>query len=576
MKNLNAFVNNTPLLITLIIVATILLSGLIFLFYFFVIRRNRIKRKAHDLIRRWEYLHNLLISQDSAYVRRLEMISRSNLLYTDIHSKFHIRYREISTKRDSSTQNEINKLRENLDLKKYKIINQEFPAIKQIIDEYDQEVTKINEDLLEIIRPEEECKQACIPVKEKLRLIKTEFYSKQNQLEIVAESFDSVFTSIDNLILEYDAFVDSANYDDANNQLITIKNATNELEKVIRVMPALCALAEETVPNKINQLNQAYRAMIEKEYPLHHLLTKNSIVQLTNKLKANIVLIKKFNIAEVESNLYEIIEICDKFIELFEKEKIDRDLYENNCIAIYNRVTDIEKECVRLYNSIPRIEKCYIISSESYHKMGEIQENIDRLSNIKRAFDTFVHNANMQPYSLLVNKMNELKDESDKIDIMLRDFNSYLNSLKTDSESAYELIFSYYLRIKELEKRIRDGNSECFKNKYKDKIERIYILLDSINQTLNILPIDVGQINAYVDELKEDGNRLINLVVKETDLLKVAEAAIVYANRDRHHLSDVNTVIKQSEQLFFEGEFEKSYIQTGDLLKRFRESNPDN
>ena len=92
---------------------------------------------------------------------------------------------------------------------------------------------------------------------------------------------------------------------------------------------------------------------------------------------------------------------------------------------------------------------------------------------------------------------------------------------------------------------------------------------------MNILPINVEEVNKYVEELKQKGDELIGQINKDVNLIVMAETSILYANRDRHHLNDVHIVVKQSEQLFFEGEFEKSYVQTGDLLKRFRDENSD-
>ena len=112
------FLNNSAdqlsIIILIIVCGAILLVGLI-IFLSIFLKRTSIKRKVKKVIDKWEYLHSLLISQDATYVRRLEIISRSNLLYTDIHSKFHVRYRELSSKKDSTTQTEINRLRDNLE-----------------------------------------------------------------------------------------------------------------------------------------------------------------------------------------------------------------------------------------------------------------------------------------------------------------------------------------------------------------------------------------------------------------------------------------------------------------------------
>ena len=65
-----------------------LLAGLSFVIYIFVLRERIYKKQIREIDRRVQFLHALLIGQDAQYVKRLEIISRTNLLYVDIHTKF--------------------------------------------------------------------------------------------------------------------------------------------------------------------------------------------------------------------------------------------------------------------------------------------------------------------------------------------------------------------------------------------------------------------------------------------------------------------------------------------------------
>ena len=67
-------------LIFLIIAGTLVVGAGLFLLYHFVISRNRIKRQVRELEKKYSYLDALLIGQDSQYIHRLEIISRTNLL----------------------------------------------------------------------------------------------------------------------------------------------------------------------------------------------------------------------------------------------------------------------------------------------------------------------------------------------------------------------------------------------------------------------------------------------------------------------------------------------------------------
>ena len=79
---------NWPLIIGIAASAIAVILILFVLLYLFVFQKNKLRRQIRELDRRFEYLHALLIGQDAQYVKRLEIVSRTNLLYVDTHTRF--------------------------------------------------------------------------------------------------------------------------------------------------------------------------------------------------------------------------------------------------------------------------------------------------------------------------------------------------------------------------------------------------------------------------------------------------------------------------------------------------------
>ena len=98
--------------ILLIVLAAIAgLSGLFVIVYFLVLRERIFKKQIREIDRRVQFLHALLIGQDAQYVKRLEIISRTNLLYVDIHTKFLKRFKDLRNKNDGDAEAAIASLR---------------------------------------------------------------------------------------------------------------------------------------------------------------------------------------------------------------------------------------------------------------------------------------------------------------------------------------------------------------------------------------------------------------------------------------------------------------------------------
>ena len=86
----------SPVLITILVVlGTAILGFGIFLLYHFVISRNSYKKQLRDLERKYSYLDALLIGQDSQYIHRLEIISRTNLLFVEKYNMYSRRFKEV-------------------------------------------------------------------------------------------------------------------------------------------------------------------------------------------------------------------------------------------------------------------------------------------------------------------------------------------------------------------------------------------------------------------------------------------------------------------------------------------------
>ena len=95
---INTVLINTALLIVFVVIGAIILVAVFILLYIFVFSRNSAKRTVKDLEKKYSYLDALLIGQDSQYIHRLEIISRTNLLYVDKHEQFSRRFKEIYEK----------------------------------------------------------------------------------------------------------------------------------------------------------------------------------------------------------------------------------------------------------------------------------------------------------------------------------------------------------------------------------------------------------------------------------------------------------------------------------------------
>ena len=555
--------------------ALAVLSGLFVIVYFFILRERIFKKQIREIDRRVQFLHALLIGQDAQYVKRLEIISRTNLLYVDIHTKFLKRFKDLKNKNDIDAEAAIDSLRDYVESKNYKAYKENLPRVTQIVDEYDDLVNTLNTDLLKVVKPEEDCRQSALTYKEQLRRIKQDYYSKESELVLMSQSFDEVFAFIDKKFEDFETLVESAQYDEANSILPNIDEILHELTIHMSDLPALCTMVSSVIPDKIASVEMAYKELIEQKYPLYHLCVGQTIADFNKELEDITHQIRIFKVAGLADRLEDISNKLDAFFTSFDEEKAAREMFETNNESVYSTVNLIERNFIKLRNTIPEVGKFFIINEDHKTKINNIQNNINKVGALKRSLDTFIHSATKQPYSILLNKMDELSAASNAIISDIEEYNSYISSLKADAEKAYSVVFEAYDKVKTAEQQVMKMNVKKVTEKYQPKFDELYRLLNEIYNCLITNPIDIDKVNSLLHEYYEIANVILDDGEVSTDynLMVLAENSILFANRHRYHLADVDSQLSLAETYFQNGDFQNASMTASNVLKRIKESN---
>ena len=550
--------------------AALVLVAVYLVLHFTVLAAIRYKKAVRELSRRFEYLHALLTGQDSQYLRRIEAISQTNLLYVDTHTTYNKKFKDIRDRSDSTAQAAINNLKDLLAERSYKALKNALPGARATIESFDEEVNALNNALLQIIKPEEECRQMSLRLKEELRKIKQSYFIKQADLALLSSSFEAVFQKLDEQFQIFEGYVESAQYDEAKNMLPEISAVIKELGKCLQELPAICVTITSVIPDKLASLQNRYEEMCRADYPLHHLIVKANIEDMNAHLSDITSRVLEFNLERVVEELDAIIARIDEYFDLFDKEKEARLVFEHECEAIYGEEAEIEKKYIRLSNSLPDVNKIYVIPQEAQNQLDSIKVLINKAGATKRSLDTFIHSGTKQPFSILVEKMHVLRDEAEQASTAIDDFERYLFSLKTDTEAAVATIGDFHHKIHLCEVAIDRIGLDVVREKYAPAIEQAYTYIDTIYALVNSLPIDVQAVNANVNHLHEETSAAIDAIMNDYEQSGLADSAIIFANRDRRHLGEINDALKQSEAFYFNGDFHRAYTETGACLRRLR------
>ena len=555
-------------LIVAIVGGAIIAGVLFFLLYHFVISRNRIKHQVRELQKKYSYLDALLIGQDSQYIHRLEIISRTNLLYVDKHEKFSRRFKEIYENDDKFAESMLKQLNALISNKQFKNIKTVIIDTKKAMKVFEDKVNTLDNDLYTLIKPEEDSRQSILKLKENYRRVKQNFYANSNDLDLVSSSINQVFDKLDQMFVEFETHIESAEYDDAQALLPTIGKVVSALESALSQLPNLCILVNAVVPEKIEELKREYDDMEAKGLPLYNLSFPMKLGEWNNDLNIIRTRLTKLQIANIMESLDTLQSEIEETRELLNNEEKDKIYFETNNKEIYQNVIDLEKTFLKSCSLLPEIYKTYVVTADRSEKVEHLKQVMNNLGSTKQSLDNYIHSSMKQPYSTLKSKLDELSAQYDIAKEGIEEFKQYVEFLKTSSEEAYTLVFVYYYRLKQVESLLREIAIPEFSEPYHVRIEDCYDLLNEIDKAIKVQPIAVDEINDKVSNLKTSANALFDEIENKFREMQLAESAIVYANRDRNHQDDVNQQLSALEKEFYHGEFVKVYHEANAIFKR--------
>ena len=559
---------NKVALIMLIIIGVIVLGVGLYLLNHFVISRNRIKHQVRELEKKYSYLDALLIGQDSQYIHRLEIISRTNLLYVDKHEKFSRRFKEVYENDDKFAESMIRQLNALINNKQYKNIKSVIVDAKKAMNTLEDRVNKLDNDLYVLIKPEEDSRQSILKLKENYRRVKQTFYANSNDLDLVSASINQVCDKLDQMFVDFETHIESAEYDEAQALLPTIGKVVSALESALSQLPNLCILVNTVVPEKIDNLKKNYEEVEARGLPLYNLAFSAHLNEWNDDLKVIRQRLTKLEIGNIMESLDVLQSEIEEIQYQLNGEQADKKYFEENSQIVYNHVIELEKVFLKICALLPDVYKTYVVTDDQKEKVEQLKQTMNSLGTVKQTLDNFVHSSFKQPFSTLRNKLDELKEQYEKAKEGIDEFKAYVEFLKNSSQEAYSLVFIYYYRLKQVEALLREIDLPLFSEQYDVRIEDCYETLNEIDKAVKVQPIAVDDINEKVDILKSTANALFDEVENKFREMQLAESAVVYVNRDRNHQEDVHQQLCVLEDAFRQGEFVKVYHDANALFKR--------
>ena len=412
---------------------------------------------------------------------------------------------------------------------------------------------------------------ASVPVKAKHRQVETFYNEHKNELISSGPSFEFIISDSKAKIEKFQLLTNEAKYDEAKELLKDLDQVLTATVDIMDQLPLLEASVCTVLPDKISDLMKTYRDMLDENFVIDFLHVDEKVDKINQQISELKQKITYLDVSGVKDKIDCIQSEITDINAAFEDEKNAKINFLNAHNLMDDSTYDDERKYSKLILSLPKYQQVYLLNQKYVDQMFALKTDIENIGILKRQLDSYLDTSNRQPYTLIMKKTSEMRSEMTKCERTMKDYESYIDSLKQSTEDIYQGLRETFVNIIKMRNKIRKLGIDDLLESSDFRINRYLAEIKEISDRLQVLPLDVNEIQARYDSLHDDCEVFLTESARKLDDASKAEQAIVYANAYRPDYTDCDSLVSQAEKAYYESDFSRAYSCAVEANNSFRE-----
>ncbi len=539
------------IIITIFIITVIVIIGVLNLI------QNHKNKKLKNKIDRLEYEKNVIESAPiTPELSKIEAFLKNE--------KLEIMYNDWKKRLEEIKNNQIPKITDMLIETEYCLSRMDYKGTTYKLAKLEIEIYKVRtnsefllEEIKEITTSEERNRAIITKLKAKYRELYQKFVDHKLEYGSVANTVSLQFENIAHRFEKFEEFMENNEYTEVTQIIKAIDEMLKHMENVVEEAPVIVMMATNILPKKISEVQKTYDLMTQNGYPLGYLNVEYNIEEANKKIDD---IFDRLKVLNLEDSLFELKVLLDYFDSLFndfEKEKINRSTYEETKEKFKNKLDRINQLVNDIFTQIEDVKKIYNLSTDDIKLLNVVRKEIKNLNKDYKTLISHTSN-NTFAYSKLVSEIEGLNLKLVQIEERLDTSLDAIGSMKEDEMRARQQLDEVKLILKESKRKMREYKLPVIPNSYYVQLNEASAAIREIVVELGKTPITISVLNTRVDTARDLVLKLYNTTKEMLKTAMFAEMAIVYGNRYRSSINDLDKSLLYSEVLFYKGEYHRS------------------
>lgn len=490
------------------------------------------------------------------------------------NDKINVMYQEWKERLDTIKTSHIPKITDMLLEADYALSQMDYKGAMYKIAKLEMEIYKVrtsSEFLLNEIKAltssEEKNRAVITTQKTKYRELYQKFLNSQSDFGQYVNTVSLQFENIAKRFEDFETAMDNNAYNEVSPLINAIDEMLNHMQVVVDEVPSIVLIATNVLPNKIIEIQKLYKKMVEKGYPLDYLNVEYNIEEANKKIND---ILDRCKVLNLENSLFELqvlVKYFDSLFEDFDKEKATRETYETINKNFASKLDKTNYLISEIFLQLDDIKQLYNLSDEDIEELNVIKEELKTLNADYQTLNAHISN-NTFAYSKITKEVEvlqvKLSSIEERLDLML----DSIGSMHDDEIRARQQLEEIKQILKQSKNKLREYNLPVITKTYIVELKEAQAAIKEIVNELDKKPITIEVLNTRVDTARD---LVLKLFGRTNEMLKTAmfaEMAIVYGNRYRSSVPDLNKNLINAEGLFYKGEYQDSLELTINCLNR--------
>ncbi len=441
--------------------------------------------------------------------------------------------------------------------KNYRIIRDKLAKTEIEIYKVRESANELLGEIQEITVSEEKYRSIVTKLKAKYRSLNKEFHNHISDYEDIGEVIELQFENIEKRFLDFENVMDKNEYDEVSHIVKALDTMIDHMSIVILEVPNLVLLSEKLIPKRIEEIENTYKKMSDEGYPLDYLKIDYNMEESRKNIKNILGRVRVLNLEDCMFELKTMLDYLDSIFNDFEQETLAKKSFDEESVQFVGNLKKSIHVVKDIYRQLDDIKSMYDLKKEDIERLNDIGSQFYELKKSYKELKGSLERKE-KPYTVLVKDINTYSTLLTRLEEDLDNCLHSLGSMHDDEIRAHEQLDEIQELLKQCKLRIRSYKLPIIMNNYFVELSEANEAILEIIKELEKKPITIKTLNTRVDTARDLVLKLYNTTNEMIKTAQLAEMAIVYGNRFRSSMKEINSGLSNAEMLFHKGQYHEA------------------